>query len=160
MQPLANHRVLVSAPSLENACEQVKAFFDSTPLVRYDRIEIRQERCLSGLDEGFTAALQQGITANTETLEKFIDDFEKTGFRTVNDFIRVECGYPSKVLHVITHFLDGFFGIDTQFYNMTEDSHWLSESTRKAIAASPGHYWLIPLDGYSDTPEKVSLVQA
>ncbi|MBM9605826.1 hypothetical protein [Desulfopila inferna] len=158
MQPLSSHLVLVSAPSLEKACAQVKDFFDSTPLVRYDRIEIHKEKCHSGQDEGFAAALQQGLDANTRTLKKFIDDFEKTGFRTIKDFTRVECGYPSKVLHIITHFLDGFLGIDTHFYNKTEDSHGLSDSTRDAIATSPEHYWLIQLDGYSETPEKVSLV--
>ncbi len=49
-------------------------------------------------------------------------------------------GYKSKMLHVITHFLDGFFGIDTFFYNLEEDSHWVSEELQKKIAEAPTYY--------------------
>lgn len=159
MQLIASHLVLVSAPSLENAVTQVRDFFDHTLLIRYDRIDIQEKSCLSATEKGFEAALRKGLETNTATLGKFIDEFEKTGFKTINDLSRVECGYPSKLLHIITHFLDGFIGIDSRFYNLIDDSHWLNENTRRAIIGSPRHYWLIQLEGHSETPDMVSLVQ-
>jgi len=41
--------------------------------------------------------------------------------------------------------LDGFIGIDSVFYNLAEDSHWLSAPLRKTIEQHPEHYWLVPL---------------
>ena len=50
------------------------------------------------------------------------------------------------MLHVITHLLDGFFGIDSYFYNLVEDSHWVSEELRATIKTSPSRYWLIAVE--------------
>ncbi len=160
MQPISTHLVLVSAPGFDNACGQVRDFFDNTLLVRYDRIDIRRQESLRGTDGAFDQALRQGIADNRRTLHRFIGEFEKTGFSGIGDLDRVECGYPSKLLHIITHFLDGFIGIDSKFYNLIDDSHWLPENTAEAIAETPEHYYLIQLDCFSQTPDKVSLVQA
>jgi len=160
MQPLSTHLVLVSAPDYDSACSQVRDFFDATPLVRYDRIDIREEKSYRGTDESFNQTLRRGIAANHATLQRFIGEFEKTGFRDIGDLEQVECGYPSKLLHIITHFLDGFIGIDSTFYNLIDDSHWLPEDTAEALAATPEHYFVIQLDCFSQTPDKVSLVQA
>lgn len=159
MQPLSSHIVLVSAKSYENACTQVQDFFDQTLLVRYDKITIRKSKSYSGKSQEFNEELSQSINANRKTLDRFIDEFAKTGFQKVADFKQVEYGYPSKLLHIITHFLDGFIGIDTTFYNLIDDSHWLPDHTQESIKKEPDHFWLIHLDGYSETPEKVSLVQ-
>ena len=43
----------------------------------------------------------------------------------------------------MAHLLDGFFGIDSQFYNLPEDSHWLGESLRKQIETGPAEFWLV-----------------
>ena len=159
MQPLSSHIVLVSAETFENACTQVQDFFEHTLLVRYDKIAIRKSESYSGNNLEFANELAQSIAANRTTLNKFVDEFAKTGFQQIEDFKQVECGYPSKLLHIITHFLDGFIGIDTTFFNLIEDSHWLSDNTREAIKTNPDHYWLIHLDGYSETPEKAALVR-
>ncbi len=159
MQPIAQHSVLVSADTFRNACTQVEEFFAITMLVRYDKIEIVREQCYAADDGNFSDILHNNIEANRQTLDKFITEFEKTGFKSVADLHRVECGYPSKVLHIITHFLDGFIGIDSTFYNLHEDSHWVSEAMKQEIMASPSSFWIIHLCCYSDAPEKVSLVQ-
>ena len=52
-------------------------------------------------------------------------------------------GYKSKILHTLTHFLDGFFGIDTCFYNLEEDSHWLSDGLAAEIKKYPKKFWLL-----------------
>jgi hypothetical protein len=159
MQLISNHLVLVSAPDFESACIQVNDFFDKTLLVRYDKIDIQEKKCHSGNDPQFKQALQNGIEVNKTTLNKFIGEFKNTGFKSVEDLKNVECGYQSKLLHIITHFLDGFIGIDSTFYNLTEDSHWISQNLLKEIDNNPKHYWLIQLDCFSESPEKVSLVQ-
>lgn len=159
MLPLSNHQVLVSASSIEKGCAQVRDFFLNSLLVRYDKIDIRTEKCHGGSDKDFQEALKNGIAANRKILSNFIDEFKKTGFQTVDDLITVEHGYPSKMLHIITHFIDGFIGIDSVFYNLIEDSHWISEQTTREIQANPKNFWLIHLDGYSETPEKVAIVQ-
>jgi len=158
MQPLSSHTLLVSADNYENACTQVEDFFNQTLLVRYDKIAIRRTRSYSGKNQEFSEELAESIAANRKTLNRFIDEFAKTGFQKVADLRKVECGYPSKLLHIITHFLDGFIGIDTTFYNLIDDSHWLPDQTQEAIEKEPDHFWLIHLDGYSETPDKVSLV--
>ncbi len=159
MQLISNHLVLVAAPFIENGCSQVQDFFNKSLLLHYDRIDIQKEKCLQGNGKDFQRALQNSVEANRKTLNKFISEFEKTGFQSVSDLIEVKYGYPSKLLHIITHFLDGFIGIDTVFYNLIEDSHWVSEETRKTMNASPDTFWLIHLDCYSETPDKVALVQ-
>lgn len=159
MQPLSSHNVLVSAENFDKASSQVQDFFDNTLLVRYDRIKIRKSKSCSGNNQEFANLLSQSIAANRKTLDKLVNEFAKTGFQQVTDFKEVECGYPSKLLHIMTHFLDGFIGIDSTFFNLIDDSHWLPENTREAIDKEPDHFWLIHLDGYSETPEKVALVQ-
>lgn len=160
MQPLSSHLVLVTGKDYTTASTQVQNFFDNSLLVQYDHIAIRAEKSRSAADAGFTKLLEEGLEANRITLEKFVNEFEKTGFQSVRDFLQIPCGYPSKLLHIITHFVDGFIGIDTHFYNLIDDSHWLPDNTAEAIADDPNQHWLIHLDGYSETPEKVSLVQA
>jgi hypothetical protein len=63
----------------------------------------------------------------------------------IEDLLALKPGYPSKVLHILTHMLDGFIGIDSAFYNLVEDSHWLSEPLRTTILRNPEGYWLVPL---------------
>ena len=159
MQLISNHLVLVSAPSIEEGFVQVQDFFLNSLLVRYDKIDIRAEKSHGGSDKEFRAALKNSISVNRETLYNFIEEFKKTGFQTAGDLSKVEHGYPSKMLHIITHFLDGFIGIDSAFYNLIEDSHWISEETTRAIEANPKKFWIIRLDCYSETPEKVGIIQ-
>ena len=55
-------------------------------------------------------------------------------------------GYESKVLHIITHLVDGFFGADTVFYNLEEDSHWLSDKLTDKIKEQPEKFWLLKIE--------------
>lgn len=156
---ISNHLVLVSATTLDSGCAQVHTFFKNSLLIQYDRIDFRREKCHRGSDKNFEEVLKVSLEDNKKILNSFIREFSKTGFENLADLRRVEYGYPSKLLHIIAHFLDGFIGIDTIFYNLIEDSHWISEETTRAIEASPDSYWLIHLDCYSATPDEVALVQ-
>lgn len=159
MQFISTHIVLVSADDREKAYLQVQKFFKKTQLVHYDAIDILKEKSFSGTEKKFSTAMDAGIKKNRSTLNKFIQEFKNTGFETIADLNSVTHGYPSKLLHIITHFLDGFIGVDTTFYNLIEDSHWVSDETYALINNTPGHYWVITLNGYSETPDLVALVQ-
>jgi hypothetical protein len=158
MTRIAQHRVLAAGDSFAACSRQVRRFFDLTSLVVYDCLEIRQDRSLAGDDPGFVGALAAAVAENRKIVAALVVDLEKTGIRTIAQLSSLQQGYPSKVLHILTHFLDGFVGIDSYFYNLIDDSHWLPEATSAAIGKDPGKYRLIQLDGYSATPDQAALL--
>jgi len=158
MKRLARHTILVSAASYQDCKAQIVGFFEKTSLVQYDKISIDDDSVFSGDDEHFFEQLKNVIDQNNGVLEKFIEELKATGFNNHTDLVHLRQGYPSKVLHIIAHFLDGFIGIDTVFYNLIEDSHWVSPETKKKIAEDPKQFWLVPLDCYSMTPREAALL--
>lgn len=159
MERIAQHKILVAGNSFENCCDQVSRFFALTSLVIYDCIQVIDDKCRSGLDADFfevTAAAEQ---KNRDTVNTLINDLEQTGARTIADLRGLEHGYPSKVLHIISHLLDGFIGIDSHFYNLPADSHWLAPEAAQAIKDDPGGFWLIHIDCYSATPEEAGILR-
>ena len=54
---------------------------------------------------------------------------------------------------------DGFIGIDSYFYNLIDDSHWLPQATAKAIQKDPNHYWLLHIDCFATTAEEACLLR-
>ncbi len=158
MKKIASHFILVQGDSFANCKKQVYDYFDRTQLVRYDHIKIDDEKCMSGIAPYFLSCVEKKQTENRKIIETLISDLEATGVTTTTGLLNLEHGYPSKILHLISHFLDGFIGIDSAFYNLIDDSHWVSTVTQNRIMESPKMFWLFCLSGYSETPEKVSLV--
>jgi hypothetical protein len=158
MQIIAHHEMLVAGDSFESCRKQVMDYFARTELVRYDRVTIDDKGSRPGGHLDFSRCVTEAIQKNRRILEGLADDLKDTGVHTTTDLLTLPQGYPSKVLHILTHFLDGFIGIDSVFFNLIDDSHWLPEQTQQAISAAPDGYWLIPVDGFSDTPEKASLI--
>lgn len=157
MELLAKHLVLAEGEN-EEACRlHVLKFFEQTSLVRYDNIVI-EDRILSGADPGFTSELDQGLKRNRDTLRKFIKELGSTGFEQRSDLMQVDQGYHSKILHIIAHFLDGFIGIDSDFYNLVEDSHWLSSEVELRIQNDPARFKLLFLNCYSMSPREAALL--
>jgi hypothetical protein len=159
MRILAHHKILVSGDSYQNCRNQVVDFFDRTQLVRYDRVRINTKESWPGSHQDFNHCVAEAIQNNRHILAGLAKELENTGVTTIADLLSMQQGYPSKVLHILTHFLDGFIGIDSIFYNLIDDSHWLPEQTQKAIVDAPDGYWLISVDCSSDTPEKASLIR-
>lgn len=155
---IAQHRILVSGDSFATCSEQVHKFFALTSLVIYDCIEVKAEQSFSGRDAGFTEALAGAVADNRKTVDSLIADLQKTGCRSVSDLRDLQQGYASKVLHIIAHFLDGFVGIDSYFYSLPDDSHWLPAVTAAAIGNNPERYWLIHIDCFSAAPEEAALL--
>ncbi len=157
MELLAQHTVLAEGDSSEACKAQVLHFLQQTTLVRYDNIVIA-EPVLSGKDPAFAGELDSGLKKNRETLARFVKELESTGFEKRTDLMNLSQGYHSKILHIIAHFLDGFIGIDSVFYNLVDDSHWLPDETRNQITLNPDRFRLMFLKCYSLTPKEASLL--
>jgi len=158
MQLLARHSILVTGDRYEDCSAQIHSFFEKTSLVQYDRISIDDGGVINGDSSCFSEKLKNGMDQNETVLNSLIEELGSTGFDKRSDLPSLEQGYPSKVLHMIAHFLDGFIGIDTVFYNLIDDSHWITPATQKLIDEKPEKFWLVPLDGYSMTPREAALL--
>ena len=158
MKLLARHSILVSGEHYEDCKAQIDSFLEKTTLVQYDKISIDNEAVINGDNDHFPERLKSGLERNQAVLAKFIDELKTTGFEKRSDLPSLKQGYPSKVLHIIAHFLDGFIGIDTVFYNLIDDSHWLSSKTEEQLTRHPEKFWLVPLDCYSMTPREAALL--
>jgi len=89
--------------------------------------------------------METGIAANRTFCSALLKELQETGLTELEDLLAIQPGYPSKLLHILTHMLDGFIGTDSVFYNLVEDSHWLSEPLRSTIQQNPESYWLVPV---------------
>ena len=159
MEKIAQHKILATGETFDDCCQHVRRFFDLTTLVIYDCIQIIDQQCQSGLDADFFEVLERAEKKNRASVTGLIGDLRQNWVTEIEDLGRLEQRYPSKVLHLLTHFLDGFIGIDSSFYNLPDDSHWLPAERRTEIESNPAGFWIIHVDGYSATPEEASLLR-
>lgn len=152
------HDILVSGPDADSCKKRVLRFFDKTQLVKYDSIHFEEGKTLSAEKELFWTRVTDGIAANRRVIQELADELKESGFETADDLPTLPQGYQSKILHTITHILDGFIGIDSRFYNLEEDSHWLSEPLREKIKADPTAFWLVAVQADFQAVEKASLI--
>lgn len=158
MQRISQHNILLGGESFAHCSDQVHKFFDLTSLVIYDCIEIKEDKSFSGLDVDFFQQIELAQQKNEQRIKRLIEELHQSGVKKTQDFINIEQGYISKTVHLLSHFLDGFIGIDSNFYNLLDDSHRLVADTRKIITQNPAHYWFLHVDGYTTTPEEASLL--
>jgi len=159
MNQISQHNVLLAGDSFDHCSEQVHKFFDLTSLVIYDCIETIETQSFSGLDAQFFERIAQAESRNRQTVQGLIDELVKAKIIKTVDFQKIEQGYQSKTLHILSHFLDGFIGIDSYFYNLLDDSHWLPQVTANAIEKNPHHYWLLHVDCFATTAEEAGLLR-
>ena len=160
MQRISQHNILLGGESFVHCSDQVHKFFDLTSLVIYDCIEIQEEKSTSGLSADFFHLIELAEDKNRQRVQRLINELHQAGISTTRDLINLEQGYLSKTFHILSHLLDGFIGIDSHFYNLLDDSHWLSVNTRELISHNPAHYWFLHVDGYTATPEEASLLHS
>ncbi len=141
-----SHLILLHTADIESATKAVGKFFDETLLLQYDSVQCQRGQSFSAAQPHFWQEMEDAIEQNRQVLHRFLAELAEDGVRALGDLKNVTPGYQSKLLHIIAHFLDGFIGIDTVFYNLLEESHWLTEMSRKSILADPDHYWLIHVD--------------
>jgi len=159
MNQISQHKVLLAGDSFDHCSEQVHKFFDLTSLVIYDCIEVIERKSCSGLDAAFFDHIIKAERRNRQTAQGLIDELVKANILKTEDLINVEQGYLSKTLHILSHFLDGFIGIDSYFYNLIDDSHWLPPTTTKNIQHHPDHYWLLHIDCFATTAEEAGFLR-
>ena len=139
------HLFLTTGENLTQARNQVAHFINTTQLVVYQSTSIRDEEIHSGGWKYFWTEMESGIAANRAFCSTLLQELQETGLIELEDLLTIQKGYPSKLLHILTHMLDGFIGTDSVFYNLVEDSHWLSEPLRTTIQQNPENYWLVPI---------------
>jgi hypothetical protein len=144
----SEHIFLVEAESPEQALSQVVKFLSSSQLVRYDRFKVKREEIISVQGERFWEVLEKGLQKNYEILQGFIGELKSEGYQLVDDLKSLPQGYLSKLVHLIAHFVDGFFSVDSYFYNLIEDSHFLSPYLKRQMLIGRQNFYLIPAIGY------------
>ena len=138
--------VLSTGQDFETCTRKALHFFQIYQLVRYSQIRIDEEYSLPASSTDFWDKMRDAIRENRLILRQLLKELGDEGVKTLKDLEELPQGYKSTILHTATHFLDGFFGVDTYFYNLIEDSHWVSEDLRKKILSSPSHFWLLSID--------------
>lgn len=139
------HLFLATGNNRTQARGQAAHFMNTTQLVTYQSITIKDEEIVPATNKHFWTEIEEGIAANRAFCSTLLQELQETGLKEVEDLLTIQPGYPSKLLHILTHMLDGFIGTDSVFYNLIEDSHWLSETLRATIQQNPDNYWLVPL---------------
>jgi hypothetical protein len=137
------HLLLTIGADRADAQTRVEHFFARNFLVRYDRVTVQAERTGNAGEGDFWGRLETGIAANRRLVVELLEELRAGGFENLTDLAGMRQGYDSKLLHAITHFLDGFFGVDTIFYNLEEDSHGVSDRLTATIQANPAGFWLV-----------------
>ena len=137
------HKILAMEPDFEKSCGHVLRFLDRTSLVQYDAVRVVADHSCSATDPRFWPSLEQGLADNHKVLKQLTGELRAAGTKEFSDLLTMPQGFQSKIFHTMAHLLDGFFSIDSQFYNLPEDSHWVGDSLRKQIEADPEDFWLI-----------------
>ncbi|MDD5757788.1 MAG: hypothetical protein PHI06_01750 [Desulfobulbaceae bacterium] len=140
------HWMLCTGKDFASTREKVYSFFTKSILLSYDNISVIESASCSAENARFWEELEEGVAANKLVLRGFLDELRAEGCQEIDDLKKLPLGFPSKVLHLIAHLLDGFIGIDSVFYNLIEDSHWLSDKLRDAILREPDGYWLLRVE--------------
>jgi hypothetical protein len=139
------HEILAGGENPEACRRKVLHFFERYKLVKYSRIDILEGKSIPASDALFNSRLAQAVATNRRILNKLIAELEQEGITILKEIDKIQQGYQSKMLHSITHFVDGFFGIDSYFYNLEEDSHWVSDGLRGMMEVNPSYYRLFSL---------------
>lgn len=140
---MPTHLLLTIGTDQTDAQARVHHFFAKNYLVKYDRVTLLAERTINAGAGDFWKRLEAGVAANRQVVGELVSELGAGGFEKLTDLLEMRQGYESKLLHVISHLLDGFFGVDTGFFNLEEDSHGLSARLAATIRSKPHGFWLV-----------------
>ncbi len=152
------HKILVRGDDFSHAEKRVTGFFAKTTILRYDTLSVSAEESLQATQEAFWDELEAGIAANRKVMAEFAAELKDSKVTTLEEALTLRDAYSCKLIHLIAHFLDGFIGIDSVFYSLSEDSHWLSPAEQKNIETSPQKYWLLQVKGDFSSREEASFI--
>jgi len=143
MIPTIEHDLMISGPNLDTCARHVNSFFKTTQLVHYDSVKIDRNRSICGTHPLFQEYLDIAISKNHKILAELLGELEEEGCTELKDILVLPQGFKSKLLHTISHLLDGFFGIDSRFFDINEVSHWITEKRLLQIQETPESCWLL-----------------
>ena len=147
------YEFLVAGPDFGTCAGKIERFFSNNLLVRYDQVRSDAAGSLSAANKDFATCLQTALAANRTLIKGLVADLEEEGFADLSQWHTMQQGYVSNTVHTLAHMLDGFFGVDSCFYNLVDDSHQVSETLMKKIAQKPQEYWLIKTEASSEQPD-------
>lgn len=140
---MPTHLLLTSGTDRDDAQARIHRFFAKNFLVKYDQVTLLAERTINAGEADFWRRLDGGLATNRRVVDELLGELRAGGYEKLTDLMEMRQGYESKLLHVITHMLDGFFGVDTGFFNLEEDSHGLSGRLVATVKANPTGFWLV-----------------
>lgn len=140
-----SHSFLVRSGSAPLAGRHVERYLAGNQLITYADFLVRDEEILNGTDSNFARTLADGLAANDQFARRMLSHLKEEGVTSLDHLLDLQQGYATKILHTLTHLLDGFIGIDSVFYNLIEDSHRISAGLSKAMRSAPEEYWLVPV---------------
>ena len=140
-----SHTFLVHAETAALAGRHVERYLEGNQLITYARFFVNEAEILAGRDPAFADVLERGLAANRAFGQRMLDHLHAEGVSRLDQLLDLEQGYVTKVLHTLTHLVDGFIGVDSVFYNLVEDSHRLSPALTATLQRDPGNYWLVPV---------------
>jgi hypothetical protein len=140
-----SHYFLVRSQSGPLAGRHVERYLHNNQLICYAEFHVLPEEIINGTDASFWETLEHGLAANASFAWRMLEHLKEEGVTTLEQLPDLHQGYLTKVLHTLTHLLDGFIGIDSVFYNLVEDSHRVSDGLATTIRATPDHHWLVPV---------------
>ncbi|MEW6427445.1 MAG: hypothetical protein AB1568_05355 [Thermodesulfobacteriota bacterium] len=141
---IEEHHFLVRAPSEDEARALVDRFLRTNNLVRYDSYRVSGIR--TGKDLAGGEALVEMEKENMARMRGICARLAEEGFVSLDSCLGIRQGYISKLFHTLAHLVDGFFGIDSFFYNLIEDSHQVSAALLKQMRESPEVHWLLAVE--------------
>jgi len=155
------HEFLVTGSDPSGCCVRVKNFLEKNLLLRYQELDIDQNLCVNAHHADFWPRVSAGLAENRRVLARLLAELSEQGFARTDDLVNLEQGFASKTLHTVVHILDGFIGIDSAFYNMADDSHWISRVREELIKKNPSGYHLVRAVGkcHGASPDLTGLIR-
>ncbi|MCS7199063.1 MAG: hypothetical protein RMI63_01665 [Caldimicrobium sp.] len=148
------HLFLVKASNQKEALNSAESFIQRYQLIRYEEFQIKTEQIVVATSLDFWLKLNEALQINKRIIFNIIKEIKLEGYTTLEDLKDLPQGYLSKLVHTLAHLLDGFFGIDSYFYNLIEDSHFISSALMKTIKNIPENFYLIPWIGFISEPKR------
>ncbi len=142
------HDILIDGNDQQSCSNRVLHFLEQNMLVRYARVEVNGDASVPATAPDFWARLEMAIELNNRTVAELLLELQNEGFADLGDLQKMEQGYQSKLFHTLAHLLDGFFGIDSSFYNLVEDSNSVSAGLRQQIQEEPEKFRLLRVKGW------------
>ena len=143
----AFHEFLCEGRDLAACTSRLFTFFEGYELIRYGHLDVIEGKSLRADDPAFPLRLEKSLEIHRRRVRSFLEELKREGVDSISALENLSQGYQSKTLHTVTHLLDGFFGIDSHFYNLVEGSHGVSDGLRQRISGDPRGFMLLSVRG-------------